>query len=487
MSLRRACFMVLLGGAGAVFGACSSSSTDVRSSPSATAVDAGAGGGGSGGNGGAAGAGGSSSPCTEAVPDGGAGVTTRGAAGGAFTGCAAHSSFIRRFGRFASTDGFELAFDGLCGVAFAGFYTASDAPLELEPGAPTHGLVVGKLAQNGALLWQRALAVPEPKTVSLSAAPTGEVYLTVFAGAPIDFGSGPMACGHCLVKYDPAGAVLWAKALDGIGNGSTETKLLLGADGSGNLYAAGALWGTLDFGLGPMTSNALRDAFVLGLDPNGAVLWQRRLGGPQEQYATAIGVSEAGNVAVAGHAIDPATGLTSAFYASLAPNGQVRFTHQDAATAKQQTRATRVAVGASEEVVVVVEPAAATGASTLLALAADGSKRWDHRLDLRVTGLGLDSAERALVVGEPGPCSLDFGGGALLPAGGAEGAYALFDPKGAHLVSRRFRGVPEAFALEPSGAMALVGGGRGGPIDLGDGLAVTVADEVTSFAARTRP
>ena len=54
-------------------------------------------------------------------------------------------------------------------------------------------------------------------------------------------------------------------------------------------------------------------------------------------------------------------------------------------------------------------------------------------------------------------------------------------------MSRRFRGVPDAVAVDPSGAIAIVGTGRGGSVDLGGGLTVIASDSATTFAARTRP
>ena len=377
--------------------------------------------------------------------------------------------------------------DALCGVAFASFYGKGDAPLEQDAGAPASGLWIGKLADSGAILWQRTIAVPQPQSVSVAAARTGEVYLATFAGAPIDFGAGLLDCGHCLAKYDAAGTLLWARAIDGAGAGVKDPRLAIGVDGDGNVVVAGTMRGTLDFGLGPMTANARRDVFAIAFDPSGAPRWQRRIGGPEDQIATSIAVSATGSVAVAGHATDGLSGLTGALYAAFTPNGQLRFTHQDTPTAKAETRATRIAIGAADQVAVVVEPATPTGAGTLVAVHADGAKSWEKGLALRATGVGFDDAGHALVIGEPGACPIDLGGGALPTAGGADGAFGLFDATGKHLVSRRFRGVPDAVAVDPSGAIAIVGTGRGGSVDLGGGLTVIASDSATTFAARTRP
>ncbi|WP_437780840.1 hypothetical protein [Sorangium sp. So ce1097] len=86
----------------------------------------------------------------------------------------------------------------------------------------------------------------------------------------------------------------WAR---GYGSTGADEGLAIASDGAGNTYVAGTFEGTVDFGAGPLTSTPpVADAFLLKLDPSGALLWSKRF----ENRPFTISVDGDGNVWLAG-------------------------------------------------------------------------------------------------------------------------------------------------------------------------------------------
>jgi len=104
------------------------------------------------------------------------------------------------------------------------------------------------------------------------------------------------------VKYDPAGARLWAKTFAGPG-GSTDRAADIKVDAGGNVYVAGHTWG------GAAT---WQDFVTVKYDAAGNEQWARFYDGPKGETdeARALELDAAGNVYVAGYvtSADPSTG-----------------------------------------------------------------------------------------------------------------------------------------------------------------------------------
>lgn len=84
-------------------------------------------------------------------------------------------------------------------------------------------------------------------------------------------------------------------------------------DASGNLLLAGDMDGTLDFGVGAMTSAGGRDAFIAKLAPDGTPLYSRRFGDFALQWGNAVGVGAEGEPVLIGSfdgTLDAGSGLT---------------------------------------------------------------------------------------------------------------------------------------------------------------------------------
>jgi hypothetical protein len=113
-----------------------------------------------------------------------------------------------------------------------------------------------------------------------------------------DFGSGPIAAaanGDLFVaKYSPDHTLVWVKHWP---SSSTTNELnALGTDGAGNIFMAGAFFGTLNLG-GVNLLNATagtRDAFIAELAPDGTHEWSKRFGSTRDDAATGVAVDSTG-------------------------------------------------------------------------------------------------------------------------------------------------------------------------------------------------
>lgn len=138
-----------------------------------------------------------------------------------------------------------------------------------------------------------------------------------------------------VLKLDASGDLVWAEAF-GAANGDVGYGIAV--DSSGNVHVAGAFADTVDFdpgaGVFNLTSDGSSDMFVLKLDTNGALLWAVDMGGPLQDEAYDIAVSDTGRVVVAGYfrdtaAVEPgafpltmtSAGSTDIYITTLEPDG----------------------------------------------------------------------------------------------------------------------------------------------------------------------
>lgn len=105
-----------------------------------------------------------------------------------------------------------------------------------------------------------------------------------------------------LAKYDPKGALVWARQL---GDGAVIPLAAgLAVDGANNLYIAGSFEGTIDFNPGTritaLTSAGKHDAFVVKIDTGGELVWARRFGGVGDDFVTDVAVNPNNYIAISG-------------------------------------------------------------------------------------------------------------------------------------------------------------------------------------------
>jgi PKD repeat protein len=109
-------------------------------------------------------------------------------------------------------------------------------------------------------------------------------------------------------------AVDWSDKQGGLGSDGTND---LASDAAGNVYAAGFFTGTMVVDGVAVTSAGGTDAFLAKYSPAGDLLWIRRDGGSQDDFAESVAVDPSGNVVIAGRF----TGVASLGGASLSSAG----------------------------------------------------------------------------------------------------------------------------------------------------------------------
>lgn len=96
-----------------------------------------------------------------------------------------------------------------------------------------------------------------------------------------------------VAKYDPDGAVVWAKQAGGI---EWDEGWGISVDDFGNSYVTGVFRGEASFDGVTLTSNGTNDTFVAKYDPDGSLVWVKQAGGTFEYMAgPAISVDNSGN------------------------------------------------------------------------------------------------------------------------------------------------------------------------------------------------
>jgi hypothetical protein len=163
---------------------------------------------------------------------------------------------------------------------------------------------------GGPLALKSVWTLPKVSISGIAIDGRGDVYLTGIFNGVATFGSttlaAPTAAGTenmFLVKYDPGGAVVFAKSY------GTSTGIYIppaiAVDPAGDVFLGGGFANTLDFGGAstPLASVSPLDGFAVKLSHEGATLWAERFGyGSGGAFVLSIAVAPDGNPILAGAA-----------------------------------------------------------------------------------------------------------------------------------------------------------------------------------------
>jgi len=149
---------------------------------------------------------------------------------------------------------------------------------------------------------------------------TGNIYATgSFSSSSITFGTTTFTNGggidYFTVKYNAAGAVVWAKTASGASN---DVGYNIKVDANKNPIVVGSFnSSTLTFGATALTLNAGDDIFIVKYDSLGNVSWAKSAGGNANDVGESISIDAAGNSYITGYYGSPslvfgATTLTNA-------------------------------------------------------------------------------------------------------------------------------------------------------------------------------
>lgn len=159
-----------------------------------------------------------------------------------------------------------------------------------------YDVFLAKYSSEGVLIWVRtAGSLAGDISSDIAIDPNGNILITGYYFDAINFGGNILASSGVgdvfVVKYDPTGAVLWAKKAGGPGldlGNSVDT------DASGNVYLGGSYNGSCTFfGVNNITLNSAggEDGFVAKLDASGNVLWAKSIQGSATQKANDVLIS----------------------------------------------------------------------------------------------------------------------------------------------------------------------------------------------------
>lgn len=240
-------------------------------------------------------------------------------------------------------DAFLLIVDGSYGHVFS---TAWGGPLDDDPnalvsdptgnlflsgaisGAPTVGgkplttagnldVLLAAFTSTGSLVFAKTFgSTANDKGQGVAWLPGGDLVVTGALGGAVDFGGGPIGAaateGFVARVSSSAGAYVWAEPFGTASTYAEAVGFTLGVGPSGTIAVPVVFTGTVDFGLGPVTSAGGHDALVLNLDAQGKPLWNWRLGGPSDDGVAGSAVDSHGNVVFLGQFLSTATiGSTS--------------------------------------------------------------------------------------------------------------------------------------------------------------------------------
>lgn len=224
--------------------------------------------------------------------------------------------WAKQFGGGDLTWGAALAVDSAGNVYTTGEF---EGTADFDPGPGTFfltaggvdGAFVSKLDSAGGFVWAKAMGGPgDACGGGVAVDSEGNVYVNgIFSGnADLDPGPGtyPFAAAGgwdvFVSKLDASGDLVWTKAMGGLGD---DTPYGIKLDGENNVYSIGYFSDTADFDPGPgvyhLTSAGGRDVFVGKLDPCGAFVWARSMGGSGDDAAYDIALDAAGSVYTTGY------------------------------------------------------------------------------------------------------------------------------------------------------------------------------------------
>jgi hypothetical protein len=347
------------------------------------------------------------------------------------------------------------------------------------------------------------------------------VYVAGYYDGTLSFGGGALTLASnglmdaYVVKLDASGTPLWAKSW---GDVTEEDRVHgLGVDSTGALVVGGEFTGTVDFGLGPVTTlDGNDDAFLVKLSSAGVTSWVKTYGdnGSEELHGLAIGPSD--TILITGEFDVIDFGVTSlddvgsndVFVAKLTSAGDevwakgfgsdepdiglgvalsatgdvyVIGEYQGPIDFGGGALAYDGSMGSTEDDLFLVKLAGATGGHLW-------SRGYGDNKDQLAGGIDVDSTGAVVVIGSFDG-TVNFGGGALTATDADDTFVLKLSTTGAHVWSRKYGASSDqdglGIALDAQDNL-LLSGEFAGQIDFGCGsMASAGSDDV--FVAKLPP
>ncbi len=199
-----------------------------------------------------------------------------------------------------------------------GFYAVrSDSSGNIYAYGATYSLgfngdaIILKYAPDGTLLWQKTWGGNSPEqTYGFCLDGDGNI---IIAGSSQSFTAPTFDWETFIVKFSPAGDLLWQKTWGGSGHDYTQG---ITADVSGNIYLVGY---TYSFGAGDA------DMSILKFASDGSLLWQKTWGGDGFDYAVDVALDAIGGIYVVGNTASYGQGSYDACLLKLDADGLIQW------------------------------------------------------------------------------------------------------------------------------------------------------------------
>lgn len=212
---------------------------------------------------------------------------------------------------------------------------------------------VMKLGPDGSPRW--AFAAGDAASLDcgfrVAADASDNVLVTGGFGGSVIFEQAHFSAGKTdifLAKLDPDGQPIWSHRYGGLEDDFPGGLLVAP---SGRIVLAGSYQGAVDFGGSLLlTAKYGFDPFVLSIDSTGSTVWNRGLGGGEQEHLLAATLDREGNILVAGTS-GPDPNNVDAYAAKIGQKGEVLWSHIWEASDSQE--ATGIAVDGSDDTVLV--------------------------------------------------------------------------------------------------------------------------------------
>ncbi len=169
------------------------------------------------------------------------------------------------------------------------------------------GLVI-KFDGKGKHLWHKTFGSPiHDAANAVTVAPGNNVIFTGQFGQTIDLGGGPLTSqggssfgtDSFVAQFDSQGRHLWSHRL---GGADDNMGLHIASDQARNVTLTGAFWGTIQVGDKTLKASDpdFTDVFIAHYNPQGQLLWARRVGGKNYNHFATISADASGRILLAG-------------------------------------------------------------------------------------------------------------------------------------------------------------------------------------------
>lgn len=173
-------------------------------------------------------------------------------------------------------------------------------------GAGSYDQIILKYSSSGNLLWQRTWGGSDHENAeALTVDKDGYVYAT---GLTFSYGAGYYDV--LVTKFTPSGDFLWARTW---GGGSAERSMGVGTDADGYLYVSGY---TGSFSTGS-------NAYLLKYSPAGDLIWERAWGGDESDYGYCLDVDPTGNAIIGCQISYQSSGFSDLAVISYSTSGEL--------------------------------------------------------------------------------------------------------------------------------------------------------------------